>query len=112
MTTEIETSTETPEKPVATYSGQRGTVTQSALDGSKDGGKSKEKEKKPAEKLKEDDVIERYKETEDALDDVRDSYDDASKAADRLYGAGRIAAMARANGELLKEIGLLKQKKK
>jgi hypothetical protein len=71
------------------------------------GGGSKSKPKK-TEKLNRDDYLERYAETESALDDVRDAYDDASKAADRLYGAGRIAAMARANAELLKEIKLLK----
>ncbi len=74
------------------------------------GGSGNEPEK--VDEIDKDDVVERYKETEDALDDVRDAYDDASKAADRLYGAGRIAAMAKANAQLLKEIGLLKEKKK
>ena len=109
MTTDIETSTETADKPVATYSGQRGSVSQSALEGSKGGGS---KEPKKVEATKKEDLVERYKETEDAIDDVRDAYEDAKKAADRMYGAGRIAAMAKANKELLKETELLKKKRK
>jgi hypothetical protein len=73
--------------------------------GGKGGNSKKETKKDP---MKKDDVIDRYKETEDAIDDVSNAYDRASKAADRMYGAGRIAYMMKANKELLKEIGLLK----
>jgi hypothetical protein len=61
------------------------------------GGGGSEKEPEKAEKLDRDDVVERYKETEDALDDVGRAAERANKQADRLYGAGRIAAMAKAN---------------
>jgi hypothetical protein len=75
--------------------------------------KSSKKDSKPkkADKVKKSEIVERYKEIDDSLDDVRDSYDDVNKAADRLYGAGRIAQMKKANAMIQEEIGLLKKKK-
>ena len=58
------------------------------------------------------DIVERYKEITDTLDDVKDAYDDAGKASDRLYGANKIAAMKKQNAILLQEIDLLEEKKK
>ena len=72
------------------------------------GGSSKTK---TADKKKESDVLDRYKEITDALDDVARATNKASKAADRLYGKSRIDAMKQANASLQQEISLLKQKK-
>ena len=67
--------------------------------------------KKKAEKPKKTDVVERYKEVNDLLDDVADAMEDASKAADRLYGKGRLDLMKKNNDLLKQEIELTKQKK-
>ena len=68
-------------------------------------------EPKKAQSIDRDGSMKRYKELEDSLDDIRDASEKASKAADRLYGAGRIVQMAKANAQIQKEIKLLKQKK-
>lgn len=67
--------------------------------------------KKKAEKPKKADIVERYKEVNDLLDDVADAMEDASKAADRLYGKGRLDLMKKNNDLLKQEIELTKQKK-
>lgn len=72
------------------------------------GGSSKPK---TVDKKKEADVVDRYKEITDALDDVTRATNKASKAVDRLYGKSRIDAMKQVNASLQQEIGLLKQKK-
>lgn len=72
------------------------------------GGGSKPKK---ADTVKKTDVVERYKEVNDDLDDLKEKLDDASKAADRLYGADRIKQMQAQNGIIKDEINLLKQKK-
>ena len=59
---------------------------------------------------KKTDVVDRYKELEDALDDVADALEDASKQADRLYGKARIDKLKQMNGMIQQEIGLLKNK--
>ena len=58
-----------------------------------------------------DDMIERYKELNEALEENKDAMDDASKAADRLYGSARLKEMQKVNKELQKEIALLDKKK-
>ena len=73
------------------------------------GGSSKPKK---AEKVKKTDVVERYKEVNDKLDDIADAMEDASKAADRLYGADRLKQMQKVNDLLEDEIALTKEKKK
>ena len=71
------------------------------------GGGSKTK----AKQTKRSDVVDRYKEITDQLDDVSDAASDASKEMDRLYGASRLKAMEKQNSLLLKERDLLKQKR-
>ena len=78
--------------------------------GSKSGGSKKEPKK--ADKVNKSEVVERYKEIEDSLDDLRDTMEDTNKAADRLYGNARLKQMEKANKLLQKEIELTKQKKK
>ena len=99
----------------ATYTGNRGSVAPSTAEAVKDaqnggggGGDSKPAEK--IEKTKKEDVVDRYKELEDALDDVADALEDASKQADRLYGKARIDKLKQMNGMIQQEIGLLKNK--
>ena len=97
----------------ASYSGSsgRGSVAPSAKTGSGNSGGGGEK--KPASKIettKKDDVVDRYKELEDSIDDVADAMEDAAKEADRLYGKARIDKIKQQNGYLQQEIGLLKDK--
>ena len=66
---------------------------------------------KPLKSTNKSEVVERYKEINDLIDDMTDAYDDASKAADRLYGKDRIAKMQAMNGILSDEIGLLEKKR-
>lgn len=65
------------------------------------GGSSKSKAKKPDKS----NIVERYKEITDALDDNTRAMDKASKAADRLYGKDRIEY-------LKKNVSLLKERRK
>ena len=68
--------------------------------------------KKKADTVKKTDVVDRYKEITDALEDNAKAMDNASKAADGLYGAAKIKNMNTINNLLKKEIGLLNQKRK
>ena len=97
--------------PKITYTGNGG-VSSSAKKGGKSGGGGGGSKKKPAEKPKKSDIVERYKEVNDLLDDMADAMEDASKAADRLYGKGRLDLMKKNNDLLKQEIELTKQKKK
>lgn len=64
------------------------------------------------QKTKKSEVVERYKEITDQLDDVTRATDKASKAADRLYGPARLKAMKDVSKSLKDELGLLEQKSK
>lgn len=77
----------------------------------KGGGGGGSKPKKAAT-VKKTDVVDRYKETDDKLDDIRDKMDDASKAADRLWGPARLKQMKKINEALEDEIDTLKAKRK
>lgn len=61
---------------------------------------------------KKTDVVDRYKEVNDQLDDMADALNDASKAADRLYGSARLKEMEKVSKNLQSQIDLLKEKKK
>ena len=60
---------------------------------------------------KKSEVVDRYKEITDEIQNLTDAYDAASKAADRLYGKDRLSLMKENNKLVLKEIELLKKKK-
>ena len=62
-------------------------------------------------RTKKSDTVERYKPVNDKLDDMADALDDASKAADRLWGTARIKQMEKVNSILENEIELIKEKK-
>lgn len=64
------------------------------------------KTKKPTEKS---DIIERYKEITDSLDDNTKALDKANKAADRLFGPAKIKALDQANKLLVEQNELLQQ---
>lgn len=67
---------------------------------------------KKAEPTRKADVVERYKEVNDQLDDIQEAMDDANRAADKLWGAGRLAAMKKVAGQMETELGKLREKKK
>ena len=104
-------------KPAATYSPNRGPVAPSATKGSNSGGGggSKEKEASKAEtidKTKKNEVVERYKEVNDALDDLSDEYEKASRSADRLWGEHRLDALRKQNALIAEQQELLAEKQK
>ena len=67
---------------------------------------------KPNKGVKKSDTIERYKEVNDALDDVTNALDDANKESDRLFGADKLKNIDKENKLILENIKLLNQKKK
>jgi hypothetical protein len=71
------------------------------------GGGSKAKTQKISKKS---DVVERYKETNDALESIAKASSRVNKEVDRLYGKSRINAIEKANELLKKETELLKDK--
>lgn len=115
MTAEIETNTVSPgSKPSsgATYTGNRGSVAQSTKNAVKDAkNKGGGKEGKKNKGVKKDDTVDRYKEIEDALDDMADALEDANKETDRLFGAARLNSLKKENNLILQNIELLKKKK-
>ena len=79
--------------------------------GGKGGGGGGGGSKKPAKTPKKSDIVDRYKEVNDLIDDLTDKMNDASKAANRLYGKGRLDMMKKNNELLQQEIELTKKKK-
>jgi hypothetical protein len=57
-------------------------------------------------KTKKSDVVERYKEVNDSLDDMSKKLEKAAKSVDRLYGKDKIKAMKEQNKILQDEIDL------
>jgi type I restriction-modification system DNA methylase subunit len=83
--------------PNGSYGGDVNVNTTASKTSRKEKDSGNKKEPKKAEKMKRDDVIQRYKEIDDALEDVSEEMDRINKAADRMYGAERIAYMVKAN---------------
>ena len=79
--------------------------------GSSKGGGSKNKPTK-GDLTKKSDVVDRYKEITDSINDTTRALDKANKSADRLWGKAHLDVMAKSNKLTLKEIDLLKQKQK
>jgi hypothetical protein len=88
-----------------TSSGSTNNYSSSNIGGKGPGGNSKPKK---ADKVKKSDVVERYKEINDQIEKLTDAIDDASKVADRLYGASRLKQMQKQNDLIKDEIDLLK----
>jgi hypothetical protein len=79
---------------------------------SKGGGGGGGSKPQKADNVKKTDVVDRYKELDDRIDDLSRAYNKASDAADRLWGKARIDQMKKANKMVKEEIDLLKKKKK
>lgn len=79
--------------------------------GKSGGGGSKSKPATKVKRTKKSEVVERYKEINDALDDMADALDKASGYADRLYGTARIKAMKDQAKLMRDEIDLMKKKR-
>ena len=94
-----------------TNSGSMNNYSSSNPGGKKPGGGSS-KEPKKLDTKKESDLMDRYKEIDDTLDDLKDTMEDVNKATDRLYGNSRINQMKKYNDMLLKEVDLLEEKKR
>lgn len=86
----------------------------SANPGSKGSGSKGGSKNKPTkgDLTKKSDVVDRYKEITDSINDTTRALDKANKSADRLWGKAHLDAMAKSNKLTLKEIDLLKQKQK
>lgn len=97
-----------PGEPDIKYIGN-GPVASSATSSSSGGGggSSKKTPKAP----KKSDTVERYKEINDILDDLEDAYNDASKAADRLFGGAKLNELKKQNKLILDQKKALEQKK-
>lgn len=83
----------------------------STSSGKKSSGGSSSKPSK-IDKSKKSDVVDRYKEITDSINDTTRALDKANKSADRLWGKAHLDAMAKSNKLTLKEVDLLKQKQK
>ena len=57
-----------------------------------------------------EEIVPRYKEIDDAIDDITDSLEDANRELDKLYGSNRVKQMGKVNSLIKEEIDLLKQK--
>ena len=84
---------------------------------SKGGGGSKSTPKEPSKPKKIDttkkvDIVERYKELNDQLDDLSDEYEKASRSADRLWGEHRLDAIREQNKLIEEQQELLKEKQR
>ena len=75
------------------------------------GGGSKPKKTADARKSK-DDYVERYKEINDQLDDVRDKMEDANRVASTLWGPARIKEMQKVSQQMEKELKLTRDQTK
>lgn len=88
-----------------------GIMNNSTTSSSKGGGGNKNKPTK-GDLTKKSDIVDRYKEITDSINDTTRALDKANKSADRLWGKAHLDAMAKSNKLTLKEIDLLKQKQK
>lgn len=99
---------ETPSVPAPQFTGRQA-PSKSAVNAGKSsgGGGSSSTPKEPSAPKKmettgKEEVVERYKEVNDQLDDLSDEYEKASRSADRLWGEHRLDAIREQN-ELIKE---------
>ena len=97
--------------PNGSYGGGIGvntTAPKSATSGANKGGGGSEPKKN--KKTRKDEVVERYKEINDQLDDVQRKMKDAERAAQGLWGPNRLKEMKKVREALKDELKLLKQK--
>ena len=99
--------------PNGSYGGGVGVATsapKSVVEDVQGSGSSKPAEE--VERTKKTDVVDRYKEIDDTLDDISDEMAKANKQSDRLFGADRLKAIQKQNDLLLKQKKALEDKKK
>lgn len=97
--------------PKVSFTGSGPVSPSSTSSGKKSSGGSSSKPSK-INKSKKSDVVDRYKEITDSINDTTRALDKANKSADRLWGKAHLDAMAKSNKLTLKEVDLLKQKQK
>lgn len=97
--------------PKVSFTGSGPVSPSSTSSGKKSSGGSSSKPSKIS-KSKKSDVVDRYKEVTDSINDTTRALDKANKSADRLWGKAHLDAMAKSNKLTLKEVDLLKQKQK
>ena len=66
---------------------------------------------KKTEKTKKSDVVERYKEVNDQIDDMEDKLRKANREAEGLWGAARLKKMRQIQSEMKKELKLMRQRR-
>ena len=91
-----------------TSSGSANNYSSSNPGGKTSGGGS---EPKKTQRTHHSSVVDRYKEVNDQLSDTRKAMEDASRAADGLWGAARLKKMREVQTEMGKELKLLRQQK-
>ena len=97
--------------PKVNFTGSGPVSPSSTSSGKKSSGGSSSKPSKIS-KSKKSDIVDRYKEITDSINDTTRALDKANKSADRLWGKAHLDAMAKSNKLTLKEVDLLKQKQK
>ena len=101
--------------PAASKAPSAGNTSRPPVSSGGSGGGSKEKEPSKPKKIdytKQEEVVKRYKEIDDTLDDLTDEYDRASMAADRLWGEHRLDALREQNKLIEEQQELLREKQK
>lgn len=94
--------------PTIHYAGRSTPSNSAKTSGSKSGGGGKGKSSSSKKETK---TAERYKTVNDQIEKIKDSYDDANKEADRLFGASRWAEIEKENQLLEKQNDLLGKKR-
>ena len=98
--------------PAASYSGNRGSVSPSSTGSGGNtggGGGGGSRQDKKVDRTKKDEVVERYKELKDKLDDVRDAADKTSASLGRLHGPEKLEAIKKIIAAEQEEMDLLQQ---
>ena len=106
---------EAPGVSPPTFTGRQAPSSSAVSGGSKGGGGSSNSAPSTVEKrkpTKKSDVSERYKEVNDAIDNVTDALTRAEKASDRLWGKDKLDAMRQENKILQEQYKLLQDKAK
>ena len=98
--------------PKVNFTGSGPISHSSTSSGKKSSGGSSSSKPSKIDKSKKSDVVDRYKEITDSINDTTRALDKANKSADRLWGKAHLNAMAKSNKLTLKEVDLLKQKQK
>ena len=92
-----------------------GNTSRPPVSGGGGGGSNKTKEPSKPKKIdttKQEEIVKRYKEIDDALDDLSDEYEKASRSADRLWGENRLDAIREQNKLIEEQQELLKEKQR